>query len=187
MDLWEKRVFEAPQNLVDSAGHEHLNTKTVHVHRNQRSQEEGVGVQLVHHRLRTKVKKRVMKTMEVLAPITHNSVSVCHSWCLFESSRLGLILLKFVCSRYQNVTTKLRRQWPGVRGILACEKIKTHMPIKWLRPYSNWLLQVTMTHVYPVQTSWLTTNGMLTVLTMSTSGSPADFSGTNTKVLGFRA
>lgn len=33
----------------------------------------------------------------------------------------------------------------------------------------------------------LTTNGMFTVLTMSTSGSPADFSGTNTKLFGFRA
>lgn len=33
----------------------------------------------------------------------------------------------------------------------------------------------------------LTTSGMLMVLTISTSGSPADFSGTKTKVLGFRA
>lgn len=33
----------------------------------------------------------------------------------------------------------------------------------------------------------LTTNGMFTVLTMSTSGLPADFSGTNTKLFGFRA
>lgn len=37
------------------------------------------------------------------------------------------------------------------------------------------------------QTLGLTTYGMLTVLMMSTLGSPIDFSGTKTKDLGFRA
>lgn len=52
LDLCEDRVFEAPQNLVDSAGHEHLNAHAVQVHGNYSSQEEGVGVQLVHDGLK---------------------------------------------------------------------------------------------------------------------------------------
>lgn len=186
MDLWEKRVFEAPQNLVDSAGHEHLNTKTVHVHRNQGSQKEGVGVQLGHHRLRTKVKKRVIKTMEGLASITPQfSLLYMMSFWVIKTWPHIIEVCVFKISKCHNKTKKTMAWSEG--NISVCEKIKTHMPIKWLTLYSNWLLQVTITHVYPVQTSWLTTNGMLTVFTMSTSGSPADFSGTNTKVLGFRA
>ena len=51
VDLREKRVFEAPQNLVDGSVHEYLDAQAVHVHGHYSSQEKGVGVQLVHHRL----------------------------------------------------------------------------------------------------------------------------------------
>lgn len=51
MNLGEQRVFEAPQNLVDSAGHEQIDAQILHVHGDQHSQEEGVGVQLIHNRL----------------------------------------------------------------------------------------------------------------------------------------
>lgn len=52
VDLCEDRVFESPQNLMDSAAHEQLDAQAVHVHRDNSFKEEGVGVQLVHHRLR---------------------------------------------------------------------------------------------------------------------------------------
>lgn len=57
MDFGEQWVFKAPQNLVDGAGHEQLDAQTVHVHGDNGPQDEGVGVQLVHHRLDEKVSR----------------------------------------------------------------------------------------------------------------------------------
>lgn len=75
VDLREKRVFEAPQNLVDSSGHEHLNAQAVHVHGNYSSQEKGVGVQLVHHRLGMKDNAGQVKKTD--NGERHNSIYVC--------------------------------------------------------------------------------------------------------------
>lgn len=61
MEFSEKRIFEAPQNLVDCAGHEQFDTQGVHVHGNERAQEEGVGVQLIHHSLWNGKKKKKTK------------------------------------------------------------------------------------------------------------------------------
>lgn len=77
MDFCEKRVFKAPQNLVHSAGHEQFNTQAVYVHGNNSSQEEGVGVQLVHYCLRKMDKEnnaaiRRLEAKGESAPITHS-------------------------------------------------------------------------------------------------------------------
>lgn len=78
MDLAEKRVFEAPQNLVDSAGHEHFNAQGVHVHGNKRTHEKGVGVHLVHHRLGRggRLGVKVGKTLT-----TNSVISICDTIC----------------------------------------------------------------------------------------------------------
>lgn len=51
MDLAKKRVFEAPQNLVDSAGHEHIDAQAAYVHGNHRAHPKGVCTHLVQYRL----------------------------------------------------------------------------------------------------------------------------------------
>lgn len=51
MDFGEQRVLEAPQHLVDGAGHEDLHADGIHIHGDEGTQQEGVGVQLTHHRL----------------------------------------------------------------------------------------------------------------------------------------
>lgn len=69
---------------MDSAGHEHLDAQAVHIHGNQSSQEKGVGVQLVHHRLRTKdgeSKKKKKKT--VIDNLMSLFVSFKFTWLVF--------------------------------------------------------------------------------------------------------
>lgn len=51
VDLCEERVFEAPQVLVDRRRQEHVHAQAVHVRRHKGSQQEVVGVELVHRSL----------------------------------------------------------------------------------------------------------------------------------------
>lgn len=164
MDFCEKRVFKAPQNLVHSAGHEQFNTQAVYVHGNNSSQEEGVGVQLVHYCLRKTDKEnnatiRRLEAKGESAPITHSGKAHWVISCIF----LGLLPSVYPFKKMKML------QWKFWEHAFGCH------------PKSmTFLLLVIEIHS-------LTTNGMLTVLTMSTCGSPTDFSGTKTKVFGFKA
>lgn len=53
VDFGEQGVLEAPQDLVDGAVHEDVHAQGGDVDGDHAPQEEGVGVQLVHHRLQT--------------------------------------------------------------------------------------------------------------------------------------
>lgn len=78
--------------------------------------------------------------------------------------------------------TKRTIAWSVLKGEECDKKKKKKQHVKDLK---NWLGE-NYTH-HPALARRLTTNGMLTVLMRSTSGLPADFSGTKTKDLGLTA
>lgn len=63
VNLCHKRVFEAPQDLVDGAGHENINAKAFQVHWDHASKEEGVGIQLIHHSLTENKTNKINKKL----------------------------------------------------------------------------------------------------------------------------
>lgn len=82
VNLCHERVFEAPQNFVDSAGHENVDADAAQVQGDHASKEEGVGIQLVHDRL-TKTNGEKEKKIKKFKPLpSHKTASenVTRQW-----------------------------------------------------------------------------------------------------------